>query len=790
MSISKAHEVLDLAPHVGMETETIEVDGKTAPLSNFDSASSGRAGSDEKKPNLEVTSLADSQVSFDDDTAIIVTGTDAANHLLSLRDDKDPALTFRSIFLASILSSFQAVMTQIYYFKPTKIDIYGPFIVIIAYVLGVGWAKVFPRGDVLLARWTAQGGHGKRPIWISLWLFLNPCAWSLKEHAITSITATSASNAHESVVVFAAQKLFYDMEVSATTVILAVLSIGLFGYGLAGLFRPIMVWHVDAVYWSTLPTVKVLQGMHWQSVKNSKPLRWFWYSFIGMFFYEIFPAYMFPWLNSVSIPCLAASHATGSKGETLTRFFGGASNNEGLGLFTVSFDWQYITSGQTSLPLKWQAHYAVGIFTCMLAMIGIYYTDTWGSKSLPFMSTKLLSADGSKYPIHKVFVQGELDQAAFATYGVPKMAGSFAYGQFMANAAIGALIAHVILFWAGDVKRAFKGSRKSSGDRHHVYMAAHYKEVPWWWYALLLAGAFALGTIVVTTQNITLPFWGFFVSILTGCIIAPFSTLLYSRFGSGIATNNLSKLMAGLLLPGRPVGNMYFASWSHSVIINCVNLSNDLKLGEYLKIPPRVMFLTQLWGTVLGGFINYVVMSSIISENKALLTDTNGNSSWSGATIQGYNTNATSWALARYLYTYGKEYYMVPLGLLVGASIVAAHRIFTAFVPRIGKFATNEINFPLFIQAAGYIPYNASQTCVIFSTILAGFFIQFYLRNYKPAFFKHYMYMITGAFDGGALWALFILSFAVFGAAGKTINFPAWWGNNVNGNYDHCPSSG
>lgn len=121
MSISKAHEVLDLAPHVGMETETIEVDGKTAPLSNFDSASSGRAGSDEKKPNLEVTSLADSQVSFDDDTAIIVTGTDAANHLLSLRDDKDPALTFRSIFLASILSSFQAVMTQIYYVYSTDI---------------------------------------------------------------------------------------------------------------------------------------------------------------------------------------------------------------------------------------------------------------------------------------------------------------------------------------------------------------------------------------------------------------------------------------------------------------------------------------------------------------------------------------------------------------------------------------------------------------------------------------------------------------------------------------------
>ena len=46
--------------------------------------------------------------------AIIITGSDAAKHLLSLRDDREPAFTFRSIFLATILSAFQAVMSQIY----------------------------------------------------------------------------------------------------------------------------------------------------------------------------------------------------------------------------------------------------------------------------------------------------------------------------------------------------------------------------------------------------------------------------------------------------------------------------------------------------------------------------------------------------------------------------------------------------------------------------------------------------------------------------------------------------
>lgn len=49
-----------------------------------------------------------------DPDAIIVTGTDVAKHLLPLRDDADPSLTFRSMVLATGLSGFQSVMNQIY----------------------------------------------------------------------------------------------------------------------------------------------------------------------------------------------------------------------------------------------------------------------------------------------------------------------------------------------------------------------------------------------------------------------------------------------------------------------------------------------------------------------------------------------------------------------------------------------------------------------------------------------------------------------------------------------------
>ena len=40
--------------------------------------------------------------------------------------------------------------------------------------------------------------------------------------------------------------------------------------------------------------------------------------------------------------------------------------------------------------------------------------------------------------------------------------------------------------------------------------------------------------------------------------------------------------------------------WSHDIVSTSINLAGDLKMGQYLKIPPRVMFLTQVWGTILG----------------------------------------------------------------------------------------------------------------------------------------------------------------------------------------------
>lgn len=95
-----------------------------------------------------------------------------------------------------------------------------------------------------------------------------------------------------------------------------------------------------------------------------------------------------------------------------------------------------ITSIQTSLPLKFQVHEAIGFLICFIAMLGIYYMNAWDAKSLPFMSTRLWTAGGKAYPTSEVFLGGVLDKTAFAKYGIPRLSGTFAYAMFMANAAV------------------------------------------------------------------------------------------------------------------------------------------------------------------------------------------------------------------------------------------------------------------------------------------------------------------------------------------------------------------
>lgn len=57
----------------------------------------------------------------------------------------------------------------------------------------------------------------------------------------------------------------------------------------------------------------------------------------------------------------------------------------------------------------------------------------------------------------------------------------------------------------------------------------------------------------------------------------------------------------------------------------------------------------------------------------------------------------------------------------------------------------------------------------------------------RTNWFVKYNYLVSAGLDGGTQLVTFILTFAVMGAGGLTVDFPTYFGNNYHsGNYDYC----
>lgn len=96
----------------------------------------------------------------------------------------------------------------------------------------------------------------------------------------------------------------------------------------------------------------------------------------------------------------------------------------------------------------------------------------------------------------------------------------------------------------------------------------------------------------------------------------------------------------------------------------------------------------------------------------------------------------------------------------------------------------NQINTSVLIYYCSYLCVGINSS--IMSFFIVGFASQWYLRRYHPNIFVKYNYLVSAALDGGTSIIVFIMSFAIFGAAGKSVAFPSYWGNNADGNYDLC----
>ncbi|KIP12330.1 hypothetical protein PHLGIDRAFT_62013 [Phlebiopsis gigantea 11061_1 CR5-6] len=692
---------------------------------------------------------------------------EVALKVLSTRDDPDlPSLTFRTFFLGLGFSAFGAVLAQIYYFKPQTLSVSTLFLLILSYWLGNAMHIALP----------SKG----------LFRFLNPGPFNIKEHVAIIIMSSTAAGSATAIQVISVQDLYYDNKMNAGIAIFTLIGSQLLGYGFAGLLQDILVKPTKCFWPANISTANLFQALHYDNQMTSKRVRLFWGIFIFMFWYwEIIPQWIFPLLTGLSIFCLA-----NNKGTVFRNVFGGASNNEGMGLLSWCLDWNLIGSACLYNPIWLQINQDIGIIFTYILMSAVYYGNLWNAKQFPFMSQAIFDQNGAQYNQTALLTNGRFDPVKYEQLGPAYFSATNALYLITSNLSLGAVLTHVLLWHWDDLKpffRSFNPWNRTPLVVHdpHYEKIKVYRAIPRWWYFVVLAVAYAIAQATNYTGHSGMPWWTLTVLVMISFIFCTLYGMLAATIGFyefNSSGTGFFQMITAYILPGEPVANMYGALYGQHPMIQGIALLQDLKLGQYVKLAPRVTFLMQMSGTVVGAILNYVMMLSIINSQRDALLSISGTRLWSGQNAQSYNSNAISWgALGPQMFGPHAIYHMVPVSLAIGLVLpfpfYIAHRIW----PRAGF---QNFNTSIIMQYSCFLSVGINTS--VNPSMVLGIFSQWWVRTRYPRWFTKYNYIVAAALDGGTQVISFILNFAVFGAAGTAHSFPDWWGNDLSLSADRC----
>ncbi|ORX58719.1 OPT family small oligopeptide transporter [Hesseltinella vesiculosa] len=691
------------------------------------------------------------------------------NKIVGLTDDPElKCFTVRAMIVATGMAALSASIAQLMFFKPVSTPLSNTFVLMFAYVFSSLWSRFIP-----------QGG------------WLNPFPFNHKEFACIYVCVNAANASAYATWIISAQDLYYKAQPSEAGAFFLILATQMVGYGIAGQLRRFLVFPPNMIWPQTLPIVTMIKSLaHDDKSHSQKRARYFFIVFGIIFVYEIIPQYMFPMLGAFSIFCLAKNDSP-----MFQHLFGGSGVNEGLGILELCFDWNYLTYyTPLVLPMWVQANIYGGILLMWLIIPLLYYTNVWNAQNFKFLSNAIWAinqTDGTSY----VYPQADiLDQdnainfTAVDEIGNPLYATSLAFSYIIINMGVTASITHIILFYGKQIWASFKNARSSyhDFDDPHNKLMQSYKEVPNWWYYIIYVLGMAINIGLAYANHSSLPAWGVIFAIVLSTVLSLPMNMIQAVTGQGFGLNVVAEMIFGFIMPGYPVANMYFKTLGFNTLYQAGNMGNDLKVGHYMKVPPRFTFGFQLWGTLIGSIFNYIVNISVLKNEREVLLDQNGGTNiWSGAGPQTINSAAITWGGIGPMRMFGPStpYYMVLYAFIIGFAAPIPGYVLHRLFPNVGfKY----INVPMIMIGLATLPgTNASWiTCSMILVIVSQWFVK---RRYHNWYIK-YNYLTSAALDSGTSLMVFFLGFAVYGSgSGVVYNFPIWWGNRLDADHlDQC----
>jgi OPT family oligopeptide transporter len=739
----------------------------------------------------------------------------------NIDDPEMPAMTFRMWVVGLSLCMISAAANVFFNFRSPAPSVVPNALLLISYPMGKLLSFILPIKTyrIPLPRWPRPPppldpiSPLPPPPPPSFSFSLNPGPWNIKEHALVYIMANVAIGSPYAINAIVVSQVYYDIEWGYWFSLVLVLATQLTGFGLAGVCRRFLVWPASMVWPQNLVACTLLNTLHAEedldadddaeaqtsaqpplvapsttklpvflsklsfsstpsAPRRHRPLtRYRWFLLLALFNFLFFflPGFIFQALSIFSFICWAAP-----KNVVVNQLFGVYS---GLGMSVLTADWTEISWIGSPLMVPWWAQ--VHIFGGFVAFFWVltpilYYTNSWDLSYFPIADDQPYDRFGRPYNVSRVLTKQDLfNETAYNDYSPLYLPATYAVCYLIAFALSTCVITHTLLYHGKALLAGIKKIRVESDDIHAKLMRS-YPEVPEWWYLLSILVFFSLAIVAVEIWHSGVPIWALLLAMLLPVIYILPSGFIFAMTGQGISLNIIAQIIPGTLLPGNPMANMVFKAYSVQTLAEATSFVQDLKLGHYIKIPPRATFTVQLISTVIAAFVQVGVKQWIFA-NVPDICQPEQRSQLTCPHNQVFYTASAVWGLIGPTRQFGAGsiYHPHLYALIIGVFLPVP---FWLYQRRYPNSWVRYVSTPVILTGVSAIP---PATGINYSSWFAvGFIFQYLIRKRNFAWWAKFNYVTSAALDCGTVISLLIIFFTLQFPKGGSIVLN-WWGNTV-----------
>ncbi|KAI5867752.1 small oligopeptide transporter [Durotheca rogersii] len=713
-----------------------------------------------------VLAAGDTEKCIEVETALLEQDSPYPEVSATVRDyDVDlPANTIRAWVIGLVLCTTGSAVNMLFSLKNPSVQITTYAIQLIAYPIGLGWDLIFPDRQWEIGR---------------LKFNLKPGKFNFKEHVVIVVMSNAAYGGGflYATDVLVAQQMFYGQHFGWAFQLLFGITTLCTGYGLAGIARRFLVWPASMIWPSTLVNTSLFHALHDHA--SSDPAhtngwglsryRWFLYVMGGSFIWYWFPGWIFQGLSYFTFICWASP-----KSVTLNKIFGGL---HGYGLLPTTLDWSMV-SGYALSPLIPPFHaiantiVGVVIFFIVVSM-GLHFSGTWYADYFVVQSSSAFDNTGAVYNVSRILTEDLLlDEDKYHAYSPPFLSTQFALSYGLSFAAVAAVVVHVVLYHGKQIVAQFKLGRKQEDDIHMKLMK-RYRDAEDWWYLALFVVMVGLSFAVCCGWPTGLPAWAYVLCMLVSIVWTIPIGVIQAVTNAQLGLNVLTEFIIGYILPGRPLPMMMFKNYGYISVVQALYFAQDLKLGHYMKVPPRVMFWSQLVASIWSAVVQICVMNWALGTIPGICTDEQADNYTCPSGRAFYNTSVI-WGVigpAR-IFSGDAIYSSLQWFWVVGAISPIITWLVARRCPKSIFGFVRSINMPLIFGGANMIPPASTYTYLCWGSV--GIAFNYYIKRRWNGWWLQYNYITSAALDCGLGVATIIIFFTLYLTSTQ---LPKWYGN-------------